>query len=41
MVTDSTIITKVFDNSIIKDELLSWKDERGHNIWHLLKLGQV
>ncbi len=40
MVTDSTIITKVFDNSIIKDELLSWKDERGHNIWHLLSSGK-
>lgn len=40
MVTDSTIITKVFDNSIRKDELLNWKDERGHNVWHLLSSGK-
>lgn len=35
MTHNSSVISKVINNTISKAEILSWKDDRNHNLWHI------
>lgn len=35
MTNNSSVISKVINNTISKSEILSWKDDKNHNLWHI------